>query len=181
MVLFRQFMEGLLDLMISSLLGNTKYRIRVQWVKVMLSQLLSHIFVSNDSRYNWIRSNITIGLWIKTLVIWRNITIAKITFVTCLGRIGLSWRTSWWRFRGSVCRWNFLSWRTPLSWRAPFLFLLTMMDQLLVKEKQSKPQFNLKTKTDHSKLIARTLPLSNTLRDEIKKATMKITDLVKLP
>jgi hypothetical protein len=56
-----------------------------------------------------------------------------------------------------------------------------MMDKSLVLEKQSEPQFNLKTKTDHSKLIARTLPLSNTLRDKIKKATMKITDLVKPP
>jgi hypothetical protein len=48
-------------------------------------------------------------------------------------------------------------------------------------KKQSKPQYNQKTQTDHSVLIARTLPLSNTLRDKIPKATMKITDLVKPP
>jgi hypothetical protein len=36
-------------------------------------------------------------------------------------------------------------------------------------------------KTVHSTLIARTLPLSNTLGDKIPKATMKITDFVKPP
>jgi hypothetical protein len=56
-----------------------------------------------------------------------------------------------------------------------------MVEKSLVLEKQSKPQYNLKTKTDHSNLIARTLPLSNTLRDKIPKATMKITDIVKPP
>jgi hypothetical protein len=56
-----------------------------------------------------------------------------------------------------------------------------MVDNSLVLEKQSKPQYNLKTKTDHSTLIARTLPLSKTLRDKIPKATMKITDFVKPP
>jgi len=56
-----------------------------------------------------------------------------------------------------------------------------MVDNLLVLENQSKPQYNLKTKTDHSTLIARTLPLSKTLRDKIPKATMKITDFVKPP
>jgi hypothetical protein len=64
---------------------------------------------------------------------------------------------------------------------APFFVFLTMVDKLLVFEKQSKPQYNLKTKTDHSTLIARTLPLSNTFRDKIPKATMKITDFVKPP
>ena len=52
---------------------------------------------------------------------------------------------------------------------------------LLVLEIQSTPQNNLKTKTEHSTLIARTLPLSNTLGDKIPKATMKITDFVKPP
>jgi hypothetical protein len=56
-----------------------------------------------------------------------------------------------------------------------------MVDNSLVLENQSKPQYNLKTKTDHSTLIARTLPLSKTLRDKIPKATMKITDFVKPP
>jgi hypothetical protein len=60
-------------------------------------------------------------------------------------------------------------------------FFSTMVDNSLVLEKQSKPQYNLKTKTDHSTLIARTLPLSKTLRDKIPKATMKITDFVKPP
>ncbi len=45
MVLFRQFMEGVLDLTSSSPLGNTKYWVRVQWFKVRLSQLLRYIFV----------------------------------------------------------------------------------------------------------------------------------------
>jgi hypothetical protein len=56
-----------------------------------------------------------------------------------------------------------------------------MVDNSLVLEKQSNPQYNLKTKFDHSTLIARTLPLSKTLRDKIPKATMKITDFVKPP
>jgi hypothetical protein len=60
-----------------------------------------------------------------------------------------------------------------------FFFFPTMVDNSLVLENQSKPQYNLKTKTDHSTLIARTLPLSKTLRDKIPKATMKITDFVK--
>jgi hypothetical protein len=55
------------------------------------------------------------------------------------------------------------------------------MDNSLVLEIQSTPQNNLKTKTEHSTLIARTLPLSNTLGDKIPKATMKITDFVKPP
>jgi hypothetical protein len=38
------------------------------------------------------------------------------------------------------------------------LFFPTMMDNLLVLEIQSTPQNNLKTKTEHSTLIARTLP-----------------------
>jgi len=63
-----------------------------------------------------------------------------------------------------------------------FLFFFpTMVDNLLVLEIQSTPQYNLKTKTDHSTLIARTLPLSKTIRDKIPKATMKITDFVKPP
>jgi hypothetical protein len=73
-----------------------------------------------------------------------------------------------------------LNWRTPLAWSA-FFFFPTMVDNSLVLENQSKPQYNLKTKTDHSTLIARTLPLSKTLRDKIPKATMKITDFVKPP
>jgi len=56
-----------------------------------------------------------------------------------------------------------------------------MVDNSLVLENQSMPQYNLKTKTDHSTLIAQTLPLSKTLRDKIPKATMKITDFVKPP
>jgi hypothetical protein len=72
-----------------------------------------------------------------------------------------------------------LNWQTPLAWSA--FFFSTMVDNSLVLENQSKPQYNLKTKTDHSTLIARILPLSKTLRDKIPKATMKITDFVKLP
>ena len=60
-------------------------------------------------------------------------------------------------------------------------FFPTMVDNSLVLENQSKLQYNLKTKTDHSTLIARTLLLSKTLRDKIPKATMKITDFVKPP
>jgi len=56
-----------------------------------------------------------------------------------------------------------------------------MMDNPLVLEIQSTRQYNLKTKTDHSTLIARTPPLSKTLRDNIPMATMKITDFVKPP
>jgi len=62
-----------------------------------------------------------------------------------------------------------------------YFFFSTMVDNLLVLEIQSTPQYNLKIKTEHSTLIARTLPLSNTLRDKIPKATMKITDFVKPP
>jgi len=56
-----------------------------------------------------------------------------------------------------------------------------MVDNSLVFENQSKPQYNLKTKTDNSTLIARTLPLSKTLRDKIPMATMKDIDVVKPP
>ena len=52
---------------------------------------------------------------------------------------------------------------------------------LLVLGNLSKPQYNLKTNTKHSTLIARTHPLSKTLRDKIPKATMKFTDFVKPP
>jgi hypothetical protein len=66
----------------------------------------------------------------------------------------------------------------PLLLEGPFFYFF---QPSLVLENQSKPQYNLKTKTDHSTLIARTLPLSKTLRDKIPKATMKITDFVKPP
>jgi hypothetical protein len=70
----------------------------------------------------------------------------------------------------------------PFGLECVFLFFFpTMVDNSLVLEIQSTPQYNLKTKTDHSTLIARTLPLSKTLRDKIPMATMKITDLVKPP
>jgi len=65
----------------------------------------------------------------------------------------------------------------PFGLECVFIFFSTMVDNSFVLEHQSKPQYNLKTKTDHSTLIARTLPLSKTLRDKIPKATMKITDL----
>ena len=67
----------------------------------------------------------------------------------------------------------------PLALECVFYFFSTMVDNSLVLEIQSTPQYNLKTKTDHSTLISRTLPLSKTLRDKIPKATMKITDFVK--
>jgi hypothetical protein len=52
----------------------------------------------------------------------------------------------------------------PFVLEGPFFLLFsTMVDKSFVFENQSKPQYNLKTKIDHSTLIARTLPLSNTL------------------
>ena len=69
----------------------------------------------------------------------------------------------------------------PFTLKCVFYFFPTMVDNSLVLENQTTPQYNLKTKTDHSTLIARTLPLSKTLRDKIPKATMKITDFVKPP
>jgi hypothetical protein len=69
----------------------------------------------------------------------------------------------------------------PFGLECVFIYFSTMMDNSLVLEIQSTPQYNLKTKTDHSTLIARTLPLSKTLRDKIPMATMKITDFVKPP
>jgi hypothetical protein len=70
----------------------------------------------------------------------------------------------------------------PFVLEGPFFLLFsTMVDKSFVFENQSKPQYNLKTKIDHSTLIARTLPLSNSLWDKTPKATMKITDLVKPP
>ena len=52
----------------------------------------------------------------------------------------------------------------PFVLEGPFFLLFpTMVDKSLVFENQSKPQYNLKTKIDHSTLIARTLPLSNSL------------------
>ena len=69
----------------------------------------------------------------------------------------------------------------PFAMACVFIIFPTIMDNSLVLEIQSTPQNNLKTKTEHSILIARTLPLSNTLGDKIPKATMKITDFVKPP
>ncbi len=70
----------------------------------------------------------------------------------------------------------------PFTLKCVFYFFSpTMVDNSLDLENQTTPQYNLKTKTDHSILIARTLPLSKTLRDKIPKATMKITDFVKPP
>jgi hypothetical protein len=78
------------------------------------------------------------------------------------------------------------SWSVALAfpahcrWHCLFLEAILKITRWFLKN-QSKPQYNLKTKTDHSNLIARTLPLSKTLRDKIPKATMKITDFVKPP
>jgi hypothetical protein len=69
----------------------------------------------------------------------------------------------------------------PFALECVFNFFFHMVDNSLVLEIQSTPQYNLKTKTDHSTLIARTLPMSNTLRDKIPKATMKIADFIKPP